>query len=138
MTLTLTRILKSENGIFGYLRDASDYTPLCVTLEHAYPDGTSFAPKLPEGIYRCQRGYHQLDHMKAPFQTFEVRNVPGHSGILFHIGNYNKDSSGCILLGQAKIDNMLTHSGEAFSDFMQYMKEIETFLFNVQNQYKKE
>src|SRR5271168_2377957 len=99
MNLILTRLDHSENGIFGQLLD-SKTNHLFFTLEHAFEqtDGT-YGPKLPNGNYLCVKGLHSLDHTPTPFEAFEVTNVPGHSGILFHIGNYNRDSDGCILLG---------------------------------------
>lgn len=85
------------DGIFSTLwRDDLQF---CVTLEHAFPDGDSYLPKLPRGAtYQCVRGMHQLEH-GGPFITFEITGVPGHSGILFHVGNFNRDSNGCVLLG---------------------------------------
>jgi hypothetical protein len=115
----------TENGIFGQLflfnGRTMDTTPFCVTLQHAYlqPDG-SYAPKLPNGHYVCLKGTHKLDHNPSPFQAFEVLHVPNHTGILFHVGNYNADSDGCILLGNgiAGRDASITNSKETFEKFM--------------------
>lgn len=138
MNLTLTRTFKSASGIFGKITDET-YALVPFTLEHAYPIDTSFVPKLPIGEYTCVRGMHQLEGMHEPFETFEVTNVPGHTGILFHVGNWNQDSEGCILLGEVVVPSgpslMLSRSKEAFENFMDYLKEIDTFLLTVQNQY---
>lgn len=87
------------DGVFSTLYQNGE--KLCVTLEHAFEDADgNFAPKLPRGAtYSCKRGTHQLEH-GGPFVTFEITGVAGHSGILFHIGNFNKDSDGCVLVGE--------------------------------------
>lgn len=130
----LLRTERNRWGIFGLLKEGEDQ--LAVTLEHAYPkpDG-SFAPKLPEGKYLCARGYHQLKGMDAPFETFEIKNVPGHSGMLFHWGNYNRDSSGCVLLGKNNLKTSIDQSILTFQAFMKHLKNVEQFEISVQNLY---
>jgi len=117
--LTLTRESHNEWGIISSLIDDS-MKQHAVTLEHAFlqPDGT-YAPKIPPGTYTCILGTHQLDH-GGPQQLYEITGVPGHSGILFHKGNYNQDSDGCVLLGKSvdMIDKCIVSSAAAFDDFM--------------------
>lgn len=43
-----------------------------------------------------------------------LENVPGYAGILIHIGNTDKDSSGCILVGKNDIVGMITKSQVTF------------------------
>lgn len=126
MNLTLHRRNKTEAGIFGDIW-AEDGSFICVTLEHSY----DFQPKLPQGIYTCKRGLHRLAHMKEPFETFEILDVPGHSDILFHVGNYNRDSDGCVLIGIEFGDKMITESRVAFQEFMDLQKGIDTFTLTV-------
>ena len=158
MTLTLTRTAYTPNGVFGVLTGEGGLK-LADTLEHAYaaddprsgPNCLQDQPKLPVGTYTCVKGTHTLDHHPLPFQAFEVTGVPGHTGILFHIGNYNNDSDGCILLGQylESIENvpfpsipqavptvhrMLIHSADTFNAFMTVMQNIPTFTLVVINQ----
>lgn len=73
------------------------------------------------------RGMHQLAGMKAPFETFEVMSVPGHQGILLHVGNFNEDSSGCILLGKDRAGGMITQSTLTFEAFMKLQAGVNTF-----------
>ncbi len=103
MNCVLTRQQAYANGIFGSLADEQGNN-LSYTLEHAFvlPEG-GYGPKLAVGTYTCVLGQHQLLH-GSPFQTFEVKGVPDFqgkpvTGILFHCGNFNQDSEGCILLG---------------------------------------
>lgn len=136
--MKLTRTDYLETGIFGFLADEYGANMYC-TLEHAYPivpDGgsasTNYAPKLPNGIYECIRGMHQLQDMIAPFETFEITGVPGHTNILFHSGNFNSDSAGCVLLGMARIGNSeITSSKIAFQKFMEEMTGIDSFELEV-------
>lgn len=132
MMLTLQRLQSGSDGIFGRLSgDGLDLR----TLEHAYDDGHgSWAPKLPAGTYTCVRGEHQLAHMTQPFTTFEVTGIPGHTGILFHVGNFNRDSEGCVLLGLYSVDQhppMLIGSMQAFTKFMHALEGADTFQLSV-------
>lgn len=132
MILHLIRIEKLFTGIAGFLR-RDDGVVFCSTLEHAYRiDCDHYAPKLPDGEYDCVRGMHQLEGMKEPFETFEITGVPNHTGILFHVGNHNYDSAGCVLVGKMLIDNReLLYSEQAFKEFMQLLNGISTFNLTV-------
>lgn len=128
--MILRRQVFSPNGIFGTLFDDLS-TPLAFTLEHAYGVGDgSWLPKVPKGFYNCKRGLHRLAGHPDPFETFEVL-VPGHTGILFHVGNYNDDSEGCILLGTSTNKDYISGSLAAFDEFMGRLKGIDSFQIEV-------
>lgn len=133
MNLELERLDYELSGIFGVLTDSSQMF-LAETLEHSYDsdklDGT-YAPKLPPGKYTCKRSMHRLHGMAHDFETFQIMDVPGHSNILFHWGNYNKDSDGCVLLGLEKENNMITHSKETFEKFMKFLHDVDVFTLTV-------
>lgn len=129
--MTLTRKPGVLYGVFGVLLDDNN-TQIAVTLEHAYSNGQGgFQPKIPDGTYTCQRGTHILSGMSNTFETFEIQNVPGHTGILFHWGNYNNDSEGCVLLGTDLGTCMITDSRDAFARFMNLMEGVDTFSLRV-------
>jgi hypothetical protein len=122
-------------GITGTLSDDSG-NEIAVTLEHSFPqpDG-SFVPKVAPAIYSCARGIHRLTNLHA-FETFEIENVPSFqgqpvSGILFHQGNYNKDSEGCVLLGISLGVGCILDSIPAFERFMKLQEGIESFLLTI-------
>lgn len=133
MNLILKRTDSNENGVFGQLTDSQGTFLLC-TLEHAYDselgNGT-YAAKVPTGTYQCVRGKHKLANMTDVFITFEVQNVPGHTGILFHAGNFDKDSEGCILLGLQRNGDMVTESRMAFHKFLDLQDGIDSFILTV-------
>lgn len=130
MTLTLIRDQFRKDGILSTLR-AEDASVIAITLEHAYSNNAKWQPKLPNGTYTCKRGAHRLHGMTSDFETFEVIKVKGHSGILFHKGNYNKDSEGCILLGKQTFESdsgiMVTSSKITFNKFINMLKGIDSF-----------
>ena len=120
----------NENGIFGVLYDSGG-NQLAVTLERAYPQGTPqnrfWVPKVPQGSYFCQRGAHRLEGMTEPFETFELMNVLGHSNILIHWGNWDRDSEGCILVGEVVQGDMITNSKVTFNKLMALLNGINQF-----------
>lgn len=104
---------------------------VAVTLEHPYHDGMGgYSAKMPVGGYVAKRGSHKL-HDLIPFETFEISGIPGHSGILFHTGNYSDDSEGCILLGKYRIDSMIAKSKKAFDAFMALQNGCDQFYLKV-------
>lgn len=130
MNLKLTRSSCYSWGIVSVLTDEQGLLSL-LTLEHAYlmPKGL-YAAKIPNGIYNCVLGTHQLLH-GDPFETYEVTGVPHHSNILFHKGNYNSDSEGCILLGESLGDQCILSSKEAFDQFMTFQADASSFSLTV-------
>lgn len=136
--ITLARTSKGKDGIFGELLN-DFWGVMAITLEHAYPDAFSYMPIAPVGIFTCVRGYHQLVGMKEPFETFEITGIKGHRNILFHAGNWNIDSSGCVLLGQTLSHDgkgrMITNSKETFENFMERLIGVEHFELTIQNKF---
>jgi hypothetical protein len=125
MTYTLIRRVFREDGIFSELFDDKNNS-IAVTLEHSYDN----KPKVYDGTFTCIKGIHRL-HDNIPFDAFEITGVNGHTGILFHVGNYNKDSDGCVLVGTDVQDTdsgrMVTHSMIAFSKFMAGLEGVSSF-----------
>lgn len=145
MNFTLIRRDFRPDGIFGELQDDNGIF-YCMILEHAYaasaviyPSKESNAysvsthlPKIPPGEYKCTR-------FKSPhlgYEVFILNDVPGHNHCLIHIGNYNEDSDGCVLLG-SQIGNrlgngkMITSSEQTFKRFMETQKYVDSFMLTV-------
>jgi len=83
--VTLVRNESDSNGTFGTLTCPSGLS--FVTLEPIEP--------IPEGSY-------QVIWTDTPIHgmIYELQNVPGHTGILIHVGNIVANTLGCILLGE--------------------------------------
>ena len=136
--MRLVRTAFRFDGIFGRLYNDNG-VPLAYSLEHAYTndEGKTWLPKIPlTGQFICVRGMHQLEGMTKPFETFEVTGVPDHTNILFHMGNFDKDSEGCILVGrdivtQADGTDMVTKSLHTFEDLMNSLVGVKEFMLNI-------
>lgn len=127
MIYKLKRKEYRDDGIFSELYNENDQL-IAHTLEHSYNYNK---PKLYAGTFKCVRGMHQLHGMDHPFETFEITGVNGHTGILFHAGNWNADSDGCVLLGEnvtlSPQGQMVTASRLTFGSFMSRLKGINEF-----------
>jgi hypothetical protein len=76
--------------------------------------------------------------MTEDFITFEIKGVPNFNGIpvtgvLFHWGNYDKDSEGCVLMGSSETPTMITNSRQTWADFMKDLDGIDSFTLTVQS-----
>ena len=49
-------------------------------------------------------------------------NVKGYDGVLIHIGNTNKDTAGCILVGENKVKGRVINSTKAFEKLYKILK----------------
>ena len=134
MDLLLIRNNYTKDGVYGVLYQDPSRKILAHTLEHAYLDdnGNVFS-KIPDGAYSCVRGKHRLSSSPVVFETFEITGIPNHTNILFHVGNYNRDSEGCVLLGlQVSMpQKMILNSKQAFSDFMSLQQDVDEFTLTV-------
>jgi len=142
MNLTTTRKMKRIDGIFSDITRNDTGLHFMCGLEHAFvAENGSYQPILRPGTYTCKRGTHQLAN-GVPFETFEILGVTGHSGVLFHAGNFNEDSEGCTCCGTgfavgadphqngAQVE-MVINSRVAFESFMQLQQGLDTFNLTV-------
>ena len=125
MKVKVVRLEQTETHTLGALIVEQEF--LCLTLERPWCNNEPSISCIPKGIYTCMR-------INSPHfgDTFEVKNVPNRSHILFHKGNIaNRDSKGCILLGsQIYFNNNfkgVLDSKKAFDKFYKATKEIIAF-----------
>lgn len=67
----------------------------CVTLEPPDHLNKTNISSIPRGKYECK----PYSSKRYP-DVYQVLDVPKREKILFHVGNTNDDTNGCILLGQ--------------------------------------
>lgn len=126
------RIVRLEtnpvHGTFGTL--LLDSEAFCVTLEPYSRDNAQDISCIPTGQYLCKR----VDSPKYG-NTFEITNVEGRSHVLFHPGNRDVNTEGCILLGQyyGKLsgDRAVLNSGNTFDKFIKELSDVNEFKLTV-------
>lgn len=141
MKLTLNRIYRGPLYTIGKLYIDNEY--FCDTLEdvdRGLTDVMSLAEILrikkpsetaiPSGTYNItldvvsprfstKAFYGQVCNGKLP----RLLNVKGFDGVLIHSGNTEKDSSGCILVGQNKVKGKVINSQETFKKLYKILKD---------------
>lgn len=130
-----------SDGIFGTLCDESGLR-VAYTIQHAYenpnasPGDYAWIPKIPPGTYTCKRGIHKLHKKSQEFETFEITGVEGHTGLLFHPGNKNDDTEGCVCPGEWLIEDekcwKVMNSRESFQSIMTLQEGINEFPLTVE------
>ena len=96
--ITLKRFPSTTEGTFGVIFEMSkggEWIPFCLSLERRWMNNEKGKSCIPKGEFLCKR-------VQSPKfgDTFEVANVINRSEILFHKGNLDDDSHGCILVGE--------------------------------------
>lgn len=134
MDVHLVRLKSTQDGVFS-TAVYEDGRHAFVACEHSYLDDNKvWKPKIPPGRYKCVRGVHQLEG-GDPFITYEVTGVPGHTGLLFHKGNTENDSHGCILVGHVfgalSGEDAVLGSEIAFQQFLDTQVECPEFFLEV-------
>ena len=83
-------------------RNISQTTPLDTIKKVKLPNNTA----IPTGTYKV------IVNVSPKFKRLLPRllNVPGFDGVLIHRGNTDKDTSGCILIGENKVVGKVINS----------------------------
>jgi len=121
--ITLKRLAQSESGTAGMMIDETGW-PICCTLEPQQPI-------IPPTLYNVIPYFSPLHK----HDVFLLENVPGREGVEIHIGNYLKDTTGCILVGSefSYSFKMLLNSADAFNRLWNTYKTIG-FILDVRNE----
>lgn len=105
MKLLLKRIFKGNTYTIGKLYIDGEY--FCDTLEDKVREvKIKNETAIPTGTYKV------IVNMSPRFKRLLPRllDVPGFDGILIHRGNTDKDTSGCILVGENKVKGKVINS----------------------------
>ena len=132
MILTVLRLTKSATlPTYGVLlRD--DGIPFALTLERPWLDNQRSVSCIPTGTYQAKR------HVSPRFgETFWLQDVPERAEILFHKGNIDDDSHGCILVGEqfnnVRNEDGITASKEGFAEFMALQRGCDEFSLTIKD-----
>ena len=121
MKLEVLRISSQKDSTSGILFDTtnSKRTFLCYTLEDEQRDVKVYGEtRIPPGTYklklRTEGGFHSRyvskygDWHKG---MIWVQDVPGFEYILWHTGNTDESTAGCLLLGESQTSNIVQKDG---------------------------
>ena len=85
---------------------------------------------IPRGTYEITLDVVSPKYSKVQFykdvcngKVPRLKNVKGFDGILIHAGNTDKDSSGCLLVGQNKVKGQVVNSRETFKQLYNLLQE---------------
>ena len=81
----------------------------CDTLENPYINNERNISCIPEGNYKVRLRLAR-ESATRDYLHLLVQDVPNRSYILFHIGNTAKDTSGCILVGNGRQQDVVENS----------------------------
>lgn len=128
----LRRVSSRVDGMMGVilLKDSLGPLPLCQTLEDPWNNNARGASCIPAGVYNC--ALTKTPHFGV---VYEVLSVPGRDAILFHWGNTNRDTEGCIILGKefGFLNGLVAvlESRAAFDRFMARMHGAPQFVLQI-------
>jgi len=122
-TVVIERLKTGEHGTFGILMLAGRHL---FSLEPEWKGNLVGQSCVPAGVYPL----HRTVYHRHGIETYEIACVPNRTRILFHVGNTEDDTEGCILLGD-KAGFLSTRDGgkklavlksrSAFAMFMENM-----------------
>lgn len=129
--LYLTRKTKTDNSTIGELETRNGFQ--CYTLENLPHD-----PKI-DGNTRIMAGRYPVKfrkvlsaktaHYRKKFPWFtwhlELQDVPNFKYVYIHIGNFAKDTDGCILVGTTHLKgkNYISDSTTAFTELYSVLQD---------------
>jgi hypothetical protein len=112
----------SSDGTFGVMQIQKKYR--FSTLEPYHRSNEKSISSIPSGMYKIKRKVSPKYG-----ETFEVCDIYGRSHVLFHNGNFDHHTEGCILLGLGfgvwGAQEVITQSKDAFAAFKKILNGID-------------
>lgn len=131
MDINIFRFDESGDYTIGLLFCNDDF--VCYTLEDEYRTEKKYGEtRIPSGVYdvelREYGGFHERYKKRFPKihkGMLHIKDVPEFTHILFHIGNNDEDTAGCILVGMGANSEtgVITNSTDAYIEF--YLRCLE-------------
>ena len=129
MILEVLRISSQKDSTSGILFDITDNKRkfLCYTVEDEYrATKVMHETRIPAGVYqltlRSEGGFHSKYGTDWHRGMIYVNNVPGFEYILWHTGNTDESTSGCLILGDSQTSNLVQADGFVGSSVNSYKK----------------
>ena len=127
------RRITDDGPTFGVFKNFEG-KPFAVTLEPAWLNNLVDNSCIPSGDYLCKR----VDSPKYG-DTFEITGVPGRTHVLFHWGNLEKNTKGCVLVAEkfgilgsdTAILQSRNSSGGGFNEFLDIVKDRDDFWIRI-------
>lgn len=135
---------KSIKGKLSFRQHGSAAWPKwgCYTLERPWRDNMRRKSCIPAGRYELvQRKHGQyFKNYKRRFDhqfVVEIAGVEGRSHILIHIGNYPKNSLGCVLVGKdAPTPDFVAASTETYKKFYEWFERTRPEYILIEDKYE--
>ena len=101
------------------------------TLELPWKDNEKRVSCIPKGVYEVKKRH--TEESKYKYEHLHILDVENRELILLHIGNYPKNSKGCILLGNTRALNFVGESRKAFYKLMYDLTSFERIELIIKN-----
>ncbi len=125
--LKLERKWLTTESTIGELTIEGDDQFKLYTLELPWLDNKSDVSCIPMGLYEVA----MLPSYRFNHYMPTLLHVPKRSGVLIHVGNYPRDTQGCILIGMLRQANAVTDSRRAFDLLKEKMKVDEKMMLDI-------
>jgi hypothetical protein len=110
-TLTLERFLFTEKSTISRLSENDNF--ICYMLELPWKNNQRQISSIPTGTYDV------IPRTSPRYKNhFHLLNVPNRLFILIHVGNYPKDTNGCLLPGTSHTRDMVGSSRVAMENLL--------------------
>jgi len=127
MEIKVTRFTSTNDATLSIV--SIDRKFECFGLEDEYRETkVASETRIPDGLYEVRLkpfgGFHRKYKQRFSFHegVLHVQNVPGFEDILIHIGNTERDTAGCLLVGKGATSNgplLITSSKIAYVELYQ-------------------
>lgn len=128
-TYSIGKMYIDDNVFCDTLEDADMGLTSSMSLEEIMKVKKAGITAIPTGRYKVTlavqspkfKNYKQYAFCKGYLPR--LIDVPGYEGVLIHIGNYAKDTDGCILVGRNTVKGAVTGSTSTFKRLYSLLTE---------------